>query len=623
MQNKDAPFSVELQSVTDAIGEGCMRLKAEVTGQVKGPIQFEWGLDGDGMLMIEPADRSRALWIPAGANAGMHIVTVKVTHAGGKTEHSRSEIEILSNQPQGLPVTASGFGTSGKVGFGTGGGGGTQSFTADATGNGGGSTRPRFTAVALQRTENAPTTDLALWVVIRKATEALSFDNYSKFMDSVLCGAGDAELPKDARHIFNSLRKRRALPFTDSEAYRLLKVATEAFLMVNCGVAMGGKDESPFGPDDQLLLAQRGINVEPGDLDIFWNKYRQHVNGTSDPVLPYFKLIREKLRDSPLVDGIGEGGWDQDNGSDHCYGIIKRKLTHPCFLELIWSYWHEEGMLVQTMNAITTRFQNVRGPGDNDPLRMMEIDPLRPLNNLLWGFIQDEQHRLTVVRRAYEYNHHYGLTLFGKSVPRLQAADSRSRFIESFHNLLYLGATFFKQDDDTTIIADGFPLLNALKGVHLLLTEGAHCQFGELPSTSRIEMLMQQWMLARPEFREYLPTRISVAYPERWMDRVDAMKTLQRWTDTPVMHFRDLAVFGEQILLSIRFGAWATVNDPLQAANWARFHRSAIQGYNYAYGAATGVELTSEASGQLKEARAAQPWVHLKNRLALQNQRRA
>ena len=33
------------------------------------------------------------------------------------------------------------------------------------------------------------------------------------------------------------------------------------------------------------------------------------------------------------------------------------------------------------------------------------------------------------------------------------------------------------------------------------------------------------------------------------MERVDAMKTLQGWTDISVLHFRDLGVFGEQILL--------------------------------------------------------------------------
>ena len=73
---------------------------------------------------------------------------------------------------------------------------------------------------------------------------------------------------------------------------------------------------------------------------------------------------------------------------------------------------------------------------------------------------------------------------------------------------------------------------------------------------------MQQWLLARPEFREFLPTRIMVAYPEPWMDRVDAMKKLQGWTDTSVLHFRNLAVFGEQILLSIRWGDWSDAIDP-------------------------------------------------------------
>ena len=101
---------------------------------------------------------------------------------------------------------------------------------------------------------------------------------------------------------------------------------------------------------------------------------------------------------------------------------------------------------------------------------------------------------------------------------------------------------------------------------------------------------MEQWVLARPEFREFLSSRIMVAYPEPWMDRVDGMKMLQGWTDTSVLHFRDLGVFGEQVLLSIRFGTWTTVTDPLQAANWARFWRAEIQGYIHAYRVVRGEE---------------------------------
>jgi hypothetical protein len=317
------------------------------------------------------------------------------------------------------------------------------------------------------------------------------------------------------------------------------------------------------------------------------------VNGTPSETLPYLALIRKKLPEVAIKNSIFKID-DDDDTEEYCYGILRNKLTEPCLLELIWSYWHEEGMLVQTMNAIGMRFQNRQRTGNNDPLSNLEIDPLRPLNNLLWGYIQDEQHRLSVKRRTYEYDHHYGLRLEGKALPQSQPADSRSKFLEAFHNLLYICSGFFQQDDDTTVISDGFPVLNALKEVHLLLSQGAHNQFGDLPETARIEMLMEQWLLARPEFREFLPTRIMVAYPEPWMDRVDAMKKLHGWSDTSVLHFRDLGVFGEQILLSIRYGAWSDANNPAQAKNWARYWRPRIQSYIHAYRAVTGVDLTSE-----------------------------
>jgi hypothetical protein len=129
-------------------------------------------------------------------------------------------------------------------------------------------------------------------------------------------------------------------------------------------------------------------------------------------------------------------------------------------------------------------------------------------------------------------------------------------------------------------------------------------------------MLMQMWLLARPEFRELLPTRESVAYPEPWMERVDAMKKLQGWTDTSVLHFRNLGNFGEQILLSIRFTEWSTIDDPAAAVLWTRLWRAKIQGYTYAYHAVTGVDLTADVtSTQELSLRNTQPSVLLRQRL--------
>lgn len=447
--------------------------------------------------------------------------------------------------------------------------------------------------VSMSRTETEPTEDLALWTLIRNSTDALSFTNYLHFIDGVFCNdkslvAGPAF--EQARFAlkntrFQTLRGKRFLPFVDSEAYRVLKAATEAFVMVNCGVI-----DDAFDPEgDNSYLDRRDI---PSGLNLaqLFDKYLENEDGI--PMLPYLAVLRRKLPDIMVV--------DRDPEEDLCFGIIQKKLSNPCMIELIWSYWQEEGMLVQSMNAVTRRFQNVRsGPGD--PLSNLEIDPLRPLNNLIWGYTQDEQHRLTVVRRNYEYDHHYGVRLAGRAIREFRPADSRSKFLEAFHFLLRLCSSFFRQDDDTTVKADAFPVLNALKEVHLILSQGAHNQFGDLPSTARIEMMMQQWLLARPEFREFLPTRIMVAYPEPWMDRVDAMKKLQEWSDTSVMHFRSLAIFGEQLLLSIRYGNWSDIYEPTPAFNWTRFWRPQIQGYIHAYRAATGVDLAGEGRDPVAE----------------------
>jgi hypothetical protein len=474
--------------------------------------------------------------------------------------------------------------------------------------------------VALRRTNVELTDDVALWLIIRYATDALSFKNYQRFMDLVLCRKDLTPVEGDdlGAAMFMDLLDERFLPFNDTDAYRFLKVATEAFMMVAAGVKL----DDPRFLDD--LLVRLGTH---GDPAVLWKRYLQLANGTEVSTLPYLDIIRRKLSDLPIKTDAFAAIRARRLGSgfpEDCFGILREKLTQPLFIELIWSYWHEEGMLVQSLNAISRRFQNVRAPAVNDPLAALEIDSLRPLNNLLWGYVQDEQHRLTVVRRAHEYLHHYGFSLVGRAVPNLRPADTRPKFLEGFHNLLHLATIFFQQDDDTTVVADGFPLLNGLREVHLELSRGAHNQFGDLPSTARQEMLLQQWLLARPEFREFLPTRIMVAYPEPWMDRVDAMKTIQGWSDTSVMHFHNLGVYGEQLLLSIRYGAWTRTDVlPLQAANWARYWRAEIQGYIHAYRAVTSIDLSADITDSQRETeRYAPPSSHLQRQLDTQRQGR-
>ena len=205
----------------------------------------------------------------------------------------------------------------------------------------------------------------------------------------------------------------------------------------------------------------------------------------------------------------------------------------------------------------------------------------------------------------------------GRAVPVIRPADSRSKFLEAFHTLLHVCSEFFLQADDTTVVPDGFRVLNSLREVHLLLSQGAHNQYNDLVWRARAEMLLEQWLLGREELRQFLPSRPMVVYPEPWMAQVDTMKTLQGWTDTSVIHFGNLARFGEQLLLSIRFDNW---NDPARtapdAADWAIHFRPQIQGYTHDYRVVTGVDLTAPGNDVAPAERYAQPSVHLRRRAA-------
>ena len=460
----------------------------------------------------------------------------------------------------------------------------------------------------LQPVGSTGTNDLALWMLILKGTEALSFSNFDQYMNAIFCSTNhDAAASAQSR--VASLAQARSLPFMNVDAYRCVKIAAEAFVMVNCMVDGVFTDE-----DVEELKARvplRDGNFDKTQLDQWWNDYQVKLNFhtivESDGELsvlqqqintiPYLAVIRSKLKDQDLKMTPFDAAFSQyldsdlDQTANTCFGLISERLSHPCYLELIWSYWHEESMMVQGLNAISRRFQNVRAPG-RDPLASLELDPLRPLNNLLWGYVQDEQHRLSVRRRAYEYDHHYGIRMEGTITKKMRFADSRSKFIEAFHRLLNLVSRFYNQADDMTVNPDSYPVLNGLKEVHMILSEGAHNQYGDLPSTARAEMLTQQWLLARPEFRQFLSGRTMVAYPEQWMEPVATANTLMGWTQSSPLHFRDLGRFGEQLLLSIRFGNWSNITDRRFAANWSHFWREQIQGYIHSYRAVTGVDLS-------------------------------
>ncbi len=469
--------------------------------------------------------------------------------------------------------------------------------------------------VGLQRTSEPLTRNILLWCIIQQSSKAIEFNLYKEKVNELICGRtyfGKESLQEvdENSRIVSRLR-----------SYQHLLTLTDQFLINQTAALLNPAVPSNNGVtgDDYFLngdgitvrnltmqLVDKGYKVDEAEVDDFVRRYfvlgtpiNSNGNGSTAPAtLPYLDNVANRL----------------PSANNDCYGVVNTKLAAPLFIELIWSYWHEEAMLVQTLNSISMRFQNKKSRGAKSQLERFTIDPLRRLNNVLWGYIQDEGNRLSLTRRAYEYDHHYGLKLYGKAVPQMDSVDSRSKFLEAFHHLLHLAGLYYKEFDDTTVFADAYPVRNALREVHLLLAEGAHNQYGDLPWTARVEMMVQQWILDRQEIREFLGGRPMVPYEEGWMDRVESMKKIQGWGDVSVTHFRNLAIWGERILLSIRFGDWINSDyGSKEAANWADFWRNDIQGYIHAYRAVTGVDLMADrVDSQL-------PSLHLRRRLKEQN----
>jgi hypothetical protein len=421
-------------------------------------------------------------------------------------------------------------------------------------------------SVTLGRTSFDTTSDIVFWNAITKTS--LNFNTYRTFIDTVLCGPENSVSNSRLLTPFDRQAAKNRSPFIQSEEYNLIKFATEYFMLKYFGI-----------PDGQLQ----------GYL----------INGK----LPYFDLVTQAFEDTV------------DTGD--CLIRENQRLKSPFLVELIWSYWMEQAMLVQTLNAVSLRFQNLYHLPYIKPLERLDIDPLRPLSHILWGYIQDEQHRLSLKRRVYEYDHEYGLNLIGKAIPHFTPVESRVKFLEVFHDLLTSAILFFREADDTTRIPDAFPVLNNLRETHLQLAYGNHNAYGNLTWTARHEMMVQQYILARPEMKEFLGGKPMIAYNEPWMDRVETMRSIQGWGDTSIVNYYELAVCGEQILLSIRFGNWNDINlTSDSAANWARAFRDRIQRYIHSYRVVTGVDLADDnVDSKLKEQRYIQPSLLIQQRV--------
>src|SRR5215467_13457 len=106
----------------------------------------------------------------------------------------------------------------------------------------------------MQPADITPTPDQALWVVIRNSTDALSFERYQQFIESIM--SSTARTPQDDSGPGNRVEfahKRihnQHLPFPNVESYRLLEVASDVFMMAHCA-SLASVRFTDLGPNDE------------------------------------------------------------------------------------------------------------------------------------------------------------------------------------------------------------------------------------------------------------------------------------------------------------------------------------------------------------------------------------
>ncbi len=238
--------------------------------------------------------------------------------------------------------------------------------------------------------------------LIRHQIQANSFAEYQRFMDRLAEGAPHLAYDPQAVQELGKQGERLAglglHKIHGVAAYEVLSLATSVWLLTRCGPMCEDFDleahPNAVGAFATSDAARWGISV-----DALKQRITDYLGSfdTAKAATPYLDLIVEQLIPSlkhmPRLNRLYKSRWE-------C----------PSMIELIWSYWHEEGMQCQTMNAIALRFQNRRSRPGRDPLADLEIDPLRPLSNLLWGWLEASYKRL-IQRYIYAYKAVTGVDL--------------------------------------------------------------------------------------------------------------------------------------------------------------------------------------------------------------------
>ncbi len=180
------------------------------------------------------------------------------------------------------------------------------------------------------------TPDQALWVAIRNRTTAIGFERYSNIVDKLLCEGGIGNLPKSimggVKEVQTKVQKAKdSVDGVDSGStcpsiqgvygYKVLKLVTEVFLMLEAGV-VGGKTNNFTLLDPHLFKegeeASR-LNIQPVTIKDIEKKLNGYFGESKE--LPYLRAIINTI--------IGSDTSKREEKLPYCEALLKHRFTCP------------------------------------------------------------------------------------------------------------------------------------------------------------------------------------------------------------------------------------------------------------------------------------------------------
>ncbi len=274
-------------------------------------------------------------------------------------------------------------------------------------------------------------------------------------------------------------------------------------------------------------------------------------------------------------------------------------------------------MLVQTANAIALRFQNIARNGTRSARRVRARRAAAAERLHLGLHPGRAEPAVGPAPRSTSTTTSTAWTWSGRA-SRVRPADSRSKFLQAFHDLLRLTDQFYREASDTHGDARSVPAPDRAQGPPHD-SRGGCAQSVPRSAVDRAQRDARSAVAARAIRDARLPARPAGDAVPRSLDgrrrRHEASAGLDRH-ERPALQ-RSRASSASASCLSIRHVRWDAITDPVAAQDWALSWRPEVQGYIHAYRMATGVTLSDDVVevNRPGSPRYAQPSVLLYSRL--------